>query len=133
MESTPETALFWEALEAGRLVSRRCSGCGTRHHPYPRQICPQCGSKDGHFEDVGSSGELISFTVVERAPHGLADFPSPYVLALVDLEGFHILGLVDAADHAALRIGMAMAFRPARIGGRAVPGFVPADISSEGT
>ena len=131
MEPTAETVEFWQALEEGRLTARRCRACRTRHHPYPRRICPGCGSREGLSEALGHEGTIVSFTVVERAPHGMTDFPSPYVLALVEIDGFRLLGLIETATPDALDIETRVTFKPVWAGGRALPGFVPAGDQSE--
>jgi len=35
----PETKPFWDAAASGKLLVKKCSACGERHH-YPRAICP---------------------------------------------------------------------------------------------
>ena len=115
----PETKPFWDAAAAGKLLVKRCTACGERHH-YPRAICPFCGSDRTEWKDATGMGVIYSFSVMRRSS-------PPYVIAYVTLdEGPTIMtGLVDC-DLDALRIGqpVRVAWTPTD-GGPPVPMFTP--------
>jgi uncharacterized OB-fold protein len=92
---SPETAAFWEATTAGRLVLPRCRSCGTVIW-YPRALCPECHSTDIEWIDASGRGVVYSFTVSRRG-EGEYREAAPYVLAYVELdEGPRVLtNLVD--------------------------------------
>ena len=81
---TPETRPFWEATRRHELLLQRCRACG-RHHFYPRGACPHCLSADLEWQRVSGRGSLHTFTVVHRGARNFP-LPSPYVLAVVELE-----------------------------------------------
>ena len=79
----PETKPFWDAAAAGKLLVKRCTACGERHH-YPRAICPHCGSDKTEWTEASGRGIVYSYSVFRRAP-------IPYAIAYVTLaEGSQI-------------------------------------------
>ena len=104
---TPETRPFWEAAHRHELLLQRCRACG-RHHFYPRGACPHCLSADLEWQRVSGRGTLHTFTVVHRGARNYP-LPSPYVLAVVELEeGPRLMSnLVGVEAHPGhIRIGM---------------------------
>ena len=54
-----ETQAYWDAAAQGKLLVRKCTGCGEAHH-YPRTICPFCFSdKTEWIECVGQGHDLL--------------------------------------------------------------------------
>src|SRR5256885_12002332 len=92
--SSSETEPFWEACRREELVIQKCRSCGRRQVHY-RSFCAECWSED--VEDVTSAGtgEIWSYTIVERSRlPGFAD-QTPYAVAVVTLdEGVRVLGNV---------------------------------------
>lgn len=83
------TGPFWAAAEQGRLVRPLCRDCG-RSHFTPKWSCPHCHSENWAYEVSAGRGRVYSSTVVHRGPD--ATWPTPYVLAIVDLdEGWSML------------------------------------------
>ncbi|MFE2235363.1 Zn-ribbon domain-containing OB-fold protein [Streptomyces sp. NPDC059442] len=100
------TRPYWDAAAGGRLLLRRCAGCGRAHH-YPREFCPHCWSEDVAWEPAGGRATLYTWSVVHR--NDLPPFGErvPYVAAVVDLaEGPRMMTEVVGVAEAALRIGM---------------------------
>ncbi|MFJ5548450.1 Zn-ribbon domain-containing OB-fold protein [Streptomyces sp. NPDC093225] len=124
------TRPWWEAAGAGRLLLRRCGGCGRAHH-YPREFCPYCWSEETGWEEASGRATLYTWSVVHR--NDLPPFGGrvPYVAAVVDLEeGPRMMTEVVECPGAELRIGMPLevAFRregEGEGGGPAVPVFRP--------
>lgn len=85
-QPTPETAEFWQGLQAGELRLQRCreADCG---HPYfpPRPFCPACGSRNVETFRASGRGKLHSYVINHRPPPGFED-EAPYGLAVVKLE-----------------------------------------------
>ncbi|MFE9459059.1 Zn-ribbon domain-containing OB-fold protein [Streptomyces californicus] len=122
------TRPYWDATAAGRLLVRRCAGCGRAHH-YPREFCPYCWSEDVAWERASGEATLYTWSVVHR--NDLPPFGSrvPYVAAVVDLaEGPRMMTEIVECAHEALRVGMGLTvtFRGAvEEGGEVVPVFRP--------
>ncbi len=94
----PESAPYWQAAAEGRLLIRRCTGCGEAHH-YPRSFCPFCFCGDTRWEEVSGRGTIYTFSVMRRAA-------VPYAIAYVTLaEGPTMMTNIVEADLDSLRIG----------------------------
>jgi len=102
------TRVYWEAAAAGRLLLRRCAGCGRAHH-YPREFCPYCWSEDVGWESASGRATLYAWSEVH-----VNDLPPfrdrlPYVVAVVELEeGPRMMTAVVDCPAAELWIGMAL-------------------------
>lgn len=124
------TGPFWDAADEGRLVRPVCDGCGHNFFT-PSWCCPSCGSERWAYEQSDGLGHVYSHTTVHRGPD--ADWPVPYVLAIVDLtEGWSMLSriLVDPPDDDApgslIGLPVAVTFtREERFPHRALPTFAP--------
>lgn len=120
----PDTAAFFAAAAEGRLVVQACEDCGLVLH-LPTGFCPQCRSRVTTWREVGGTGTLHSWTVVEHQVHPA--MPVPYTSVLVDLDelpGVRFLGRLDGRPK--LTIGMAMTVEFVDAGGVRIPNWVPA-------
>jgi uncharacterized OB-fold protein len=115
---------FWDAAADHRLVIPCCPECETRFFP-PERLCPTCGTAGWGYVDTSGAATITSYTVVHRAPS--PDFETPYVLAVVALDGGgRMLTNIVGADPAAIATGM-----PVRVvfldqpDDRALPVFEP--------
>jgi uncharacterized OB-fold protein len=80
---TRDSVVFWDACRDHRLVLQRCVSCDEfRYFPMPG--CPNCGSSEFNYEEVGQRGSLVNFTVVHAKLNPAFDVP--YVLGVVELE-----------------------------------------------
>ncbi|RME42526.1 MAG: Zn-ribbon domain-containing OB-fold protein [Chloroflexi bacterium] len=61
-----------------------CENCDARLFP-PRQICPECRSRDLRRQWFQGKGHVFTYSVVHQAPLGFTKF-EPYIVALVELE-----------------------------------------------
>lgn len=125
-----ETAEYWEAAAAGRLLFKRCRACG-RPFSYPRSACPRCWSIDVEWVEAEGRAAVYSFTVIHQ--NDLAPFRDriPYVVAVVELdEGVRMTTNVVGCDPSDMRCGMPVrvAFREETDGTATVtvPVFEPA-------
>jgi uncharacterized OB-fold protein len=77
--------LFWQKAKEHELWLRRCDACNQAFF-YPREICPNCFSRNTSWIRASGRGTLHAFAIVHRAPAPAFGDHVPYVAALVDLE-----------------------------------------------
>ncbi|MCR8895985.1 MULTISPECIES: Zn-ribbon domain-containing OB-fold protein [Gordonia] len=110
-----------------------CEACDRWFFP-PADTCPQCSGLVG-FRDTTGTGTVFTYTVnVQRYN---PDLPTPYVIALIELDdqaGLRIPGNVVGCEPDDVKIGMrvGVAFEPATSrdepnGELFVPVFFPTD------
>src|SRR5260370_1393398 len=75
--TSQEMQAYWDAAAQGKLLVRKCTGCGQLHH-YPRTICPFCFSDKTEWIEASGKGTIYSYSVMRRAP-------VPYAMAYVTL------------------------------------------------
>lgn len=85
-----EAGPFWEAAARGELLYQQCEACGVIQS-YPRQRCMACHATTLGWKPSSRLGTIHSYTVVHRAPSEAFRSQVPYVLALVELEGFRLI------------------------------------------
>jgi len=85
-----EAKPFWDAAAQGELLYQQCDMCGATQS-YPRRRCMACHSTALGWKPSSRQGRIHSFTVVRRAPSEAFRSRVPYVLALVELEGFRLM------------------------------------------
>ena len=88
---------FWRAAREHRLVLPRCAHCAHVWFP-PYRTCPRCQSPDIDWVQASGRGTVFGVAVFER--QYLKAFPTPYHVALVQLEeGPMLYGtVVDTPD-----------------------------------
>jgi uncharacterized OB-fold protein len=92
------------------LWLRHCRACDNTYF-YPRDICPECFSRDTDWVQSSGRGTLYAFAIVHRGPIPAFRDRVPYIAALVELEGGARIptNLVDVdPDPANVKIGMAV-------------------------
>src|ERR1700722_18545809 len=115
-QPTLASAEFWTAGSDGVLRVLRCADCGAYTHP-PLPRCRSCR---------GGRGVVAGFTVNHQ--QWLADFPPPYVIAVVALEeddGVRLTSNVVGCPAGDVRIGMAVRGLCEKAGDVYVPLFEP--------
>jgi uncharacterized OB-fold protein/acyl dehydratase len=101
---TRDTAFWWEALKAGKLLIQRCGGCGTLRHP-PRPMCPRCQSLEWDTVEASGRGTVYSF-VVSHYPQ-IPAFDYPLAIGLIELEeGTRLVSNVVDIDPAEVHVDM---------------------------
>ncbi len=126
--STKHTKIedFVDYLEAGKIMAKRCKGCGAKYYP-PRADCPNCLESDMEWVGIPSRGKLLTFTQVFVLPEHYASVPSsmpfsstvmePPPVGIIEVEeGITIMGFIPNMDVKKIRIGMSL---------RAVPELLP--------
>jgi uncharacterized OB-fold protein len=105
LDDDPVTRPFWDAVEQGRLLLERCSGCQAVIW-YPRGFCPRCGSTATDWIEASGRGTVYSYTVARRSFGAFARL-TPYVIAYIDLaEGPRILSNVVGVEPDDVAIGL---------------------------
>jgi uncharacterized OB-fold protein len=118
-----ESAPFFEACARGQLIVQGCAACGHRQF-YPRRWCLECDSTDLGWVPASGDGELLTYSVVRRAPSAAHQHRVPYVIGIVRLpEGPQIMASIIDVEIGALIPGMAVHIVPTVETG---PCFAPA-------
>ncbi|MDR7482374.1 MAG: Zn-ribbon domain-containing OB-fold protein [Armatimonadota bacterium] len=85
-----------------RLAGSRCPRCGACYFPR-RLVCARCLATDLEVVGLSSRGTVYTYTVVHQST---PEFPTPYVLAYVDLpDGVRVLAPLADIDPSDVRIG----------------------------
>ena len=116
---TAENEPWFTAAANGKLLVKRCDGCGRAFH-YPRDRCPLCHCAQTRWTTASGFGSIYSFTVLRRTAE-------PYCAASVELaEGPRLLTNIVDCDFDDLRCGMSVevAFTKTQ-GGITIPVFRP--------
>ncbi|CAM4278175.1 putative nucleic-acid-binding protein containing a Zn-ribbon [Mycobacterium basiliense] len=106
------------------LLVERCEACARWAHPATGE-CPDCGAPLV-VRPVSGQGIVFTFTV-NYHPYN-PDIPTPYVIALVELDeqrGLRVAANIVDCEPDAVRCGMPVVLRGDRGGGGA-PLFAPA-------
>jgi uncharacterized OB-fold protein len=109
------TAELYAHLARGELRLQRCDGCGAWRHP-PRVMCGRCGSEAWQWTATSGRGVVYSWTVTHQAlvPPFAEDVP--YAVVVVELEeGPRLVTAVRGIEHGALRLGLPVELRVARV------------------
>jgi len=112
---------YFAAAKEGKLVIKKCSGCG-KHHHYPRALCPFCFSDKVEWVQAKGTGVIYTYSVTRRGG------PTPYCIAYVTLdEGPKMMTNIVDCDLDAIKVGqkVKVSFKKTE-GDFAIPVFVPA-------
>ncbi len=116
---------FWAGASDGVLRIARCADCGAYTHP-PLPRCRSCRGDRVTLAAVSGRAVVAGFTVNHQ--QWLADFPPPYVIAVVALEeddGVRLTTNIVGCPAADVRIGMAVRVLFEKAGDVYVPLFEP--------
>jgi uncharacterized OB-fold protein len=99
---------YLQELKAGRIVGRRCDGCGRILVP-PRMFCEQCFRPTDDWVMVEDTGTVKTFSLC-YITWDMKPLKEPQIPAVIDIDGaskgigiMHLLGEVDPK---AVKIGM---------------------------
>ena len=81
----PESDFYWEKAKQHELWLRSCNDCKKAYF-YPRDICPNCFSRNTIWIQASGKGILHTFAIVHRAPASAFKESAPYIVAIVELE-----------------------------------------------
>ena len=77
-----DSAPWWAAVARHQLVQQRCRACGRWRWP-PRAMCGECGSLVWSWEEVLTTGVVVSWITTHHA--FLPGFEAPYHTVFVRL------------------------------------------------
>ena len=103
-----ESDFYWEKCKEHELWLRYCNHCSKAYF-YPRDICPNCWSRNTTWVQAEGRGTLYTFAISHRAPRPNFEGPLPYVIAMVQLSEGPIMAtnIVEVEPEPAnLQIGM---------------------------
>jgi uncharacterized protein len=113
---------FWNGVNEGRLLVRKCAGCQRLQHP-PSPMCPACGSLEWDVQELSGRGSLHSW-ILSRHPTAPDDMTR--IVALVELdEGVRLVSNLSEVDAAEVENGMLLEVVFAEIDGVVLPQFRP--------
>ena len=108
--SQPESDFYWEKCKANELWLRHCKSCDQAYF-YPRDICPNCFSRDTDWIKCSGKGVIHTFAIVHRGPTPAFRGKAPYVPVIVELEEGPRMPsnlVIDDPDPANIKVGMAV-------------------------
>ncbi|MDA7595138.1 OB-fold domain-containing protein [Luminiphilus sp.] len=103
---TPTEQPFYDACQRGELLLQHCDHC---EHVvfYPRTHCDACQGDALSWLPASGEGTIATYTVVRRGVS--ADFPAPYIIALIDLaEGPRMMSQIIDADPETVSSGLSV-------------------------
>lgn len=114
-----------ELRDTGKMLGTRCTNCSRVLVP-PRPVCGICAARTGEWVEVGPTGTITGFTVVEIPfidPMTGVQRPVPYGFAFIKLTGAdtNIYHFLEENRHERLHVGMKVeaVFREERVGSMA--------------
>lgn len=125
LERDDASAAFFDAAATGELLLQRCADCAG-YSPADELICMSCGGRELAPIRVEGRGELVTWTVVHRAPHPAFADVVPYLVGIVELAQGPWLPARLALPAGQARPGLAVrAEFHVSPGGERYPVFVP--------
>ncbi|MBW2117572.1 MAG: Zn-ribbon domain-containing OB-fold protein [Deltaproteobacteria bacterium] len=99
---------FYEEIRKNRKIwGIKCPFCRVVYVP-PKENCPKCFSKMHEWVELGNTGTLTTYTVVNYAIPGIQPENPPFALGIIILDRantglVHLLGEIDLTK---IRVGM---------------------------
>jgi uncharacterized protein len=116
---------YWTGGANGELLIAHCGSCRRFVHPAP-EACPDCG---GALASIAVSGNATLFTWTVAFQQFHPDVPTPFVIALVELDeqpGLRLITNIVSCEPDTLVAGMAVTVQFEQHGTVFVPVFAPA-------
>jgi uncharacterized OB-fold protein len=111
-EVSPETEGYWNGVREGKLLIKRCTQCGTFHHP--RRLFCACNCDVFDWVETAGTGEVYTFSTCYRAPTVEFEKDLPYTVGILKLtEGVFFFSRILPRAGEEVRIGapVALTFR----------------------
>ena len=80
-----DNEFYWQKAKEHELWLRKCNDCNEAYF-YPRDICPNCFSRNTDWIKASGKGTLYTYGITMRAPTPAFRDEAPFILAIVDLE-----------------------------------------------
>ena len=113
MEGRIKVPYTWSAGDVGtryleslrddkKFMGTRCPECEIVYH-IPRGYCPDCFEKCSEWVELGTEGELLTFTIVRRHHTQLSPLKTPFGYGVIRLDGadtgfLHLLSEFEDGD-----------------------------------
>ncbi len=123
MQTTPETAGFWDGVSKDALRLKHCPACGTYNHP-KRIMCTQCMGVDLAWMTVPGFGSVYSFSTIAPAPSAVNEAQQKTLGIVVLDQGVALFAQIDTSAGNPLSIGSRGKFDFRFIHDRKLPVFV---------
>jgi len=92
-----------------RIPVMRCTDCNALAIP-PQYVCRQCSGTRLAADEIGTSGELYTYTTIRVAPAELKD-QAPYRIAVVTLaDGLRVTARLSGDPESPIQIGQKAVF-----------------------
>lgn len=119
-----DSAWWWEALAAQRLLVPSCGTCARAFFP-PQPTCPQCGSRDVSRIECSGRATVYSWIVIHVALNPAFRDDVPYTIVAAELdEGPRLFGRLQNATEVGAGNALEACFY--EVEGRTLLGFRPA-------
>jgi uncharacterized OB-fold protein len=77
---------YYDSLEQGKIMGRKCTRCGAVEFP-PVLMCNACGCQDMEWVEVNRKGKMTSFAMPSMLSEQIEfDSVKPYCFATVEFE-----------------------------------------------
>jgi len=104
MISVERIKKFYDGLLEGKVFATRCTKCGEVYFP-PQSYCSSCRSDSMEWLELASTGELITYTVINVKPQSFSHYPD-YAVGIAKMpQGVNVLAWIDG-DIKSLKAGM---------------------------
>ena len=96
---------YWREIpQRYRLEANKCKKCDTKYFP-PRQICPECKSRDMESTKIADTGRILTYTIIRIPPKQFVD-QAPYAMGIVELDdGVRLTAQIVDIEFEDLKIG----------------------------
>jgi uncharacterized protein len=101
---TGSTAGHLEGLSQGRLLIAECTGCRSASLP-PRLRCTECGAQRFRWVAASGRGRLWSYVEFHKSYSPTFKIPTPYVVAVIELDEGPLIYSNMLDDYADLEAG----------------------------
>lgn len=104
------------------LIGSKCLDCGFISYP-PKLVCPKCRSRRIERVELGTSGRVVSYTIINVPMDGFENM-TPLIIALVEIGGGRVLTQLTNVKPEEVYVGMEVE-ATIRISGETVDGYIP--------
>lgn len=94
--TTPDNSWWFDALDDGRLLIQRCTGCGKLRHP-TGPMCPDCHALEWDTVEAAGRGTVHSFVITHYPQIPGLEYPLPIVLVDLDEHVRMVMNPIDTA------------------------------------
>ena len=78
------TKPYWEAAKRRELIMPYCNSCSNLFF-YPREVCPNCFSKELTWKEMSGKGHVYTYTHVRQSVHPSFQSADGHIYAIIEL------------------------------------------------